>query len=382
MRLPRASHGSCIAAKSSGHGLMPTPSRSRLSLSTAMLAACFATSTAGRIASLMTNVVKRMRDVRAARNGISANGSMIGLSSRNARSPSAVYGYDVSESRGIDDAVGHDERVVARVLGRLGERREERGIAERLGVREPHGRIMTHAVRRPGGRRPDVGLAVDKNGYGNRRALTRRNEMANQETHYTDEAYDAVDDRPVVAATIAAVQSGAGDRADRRHRVHRARHRCGRARPGSTPTTSIRRFSACGGCRTAPLLGLIEIGFGVLMILPAVVPGGARELMGLLGAAALAFGIVTLVDAAQDDLHGWLGVTDRTGWFFIVVGAVVLLDRVVRTGVLPDDAPRARASGAPVDVLTAPGRCARTRGDRYALTRADPRALSRADRAR
>ena len=67
MRLPRRSHGTSIAAKSSGHGLMPTPSRRRSSVSTAMLAACLATSTTGRIASFSTNVVKRIVLVRAAR---------------------------------------------------------------------------------------------------------------------------------------------------------------------------------------------------------------------------------------------------------------------------------------------------------------------------
>ena len=42
-----------------------------------MLAACFATSTGGRIASFTTNVVKRSRVVSAARYGMSVNGSMI-----------------------------------------------------------------------------------------------------------------------------------------------------------------------------------------------------------------------------------------------------------------------------------------------------------------
>jgi hypothetical protein len=74
-----------------------------------------------------------------------------------------------------------------------------------------------------------------------------------------------------------------------------------------------------------PLFGVIEIGFGLLMIAAAVVPGGARTLMGLLGAAALVFGIVTLADAAQEDLTEWLGVTDRTGWLYIITGAVTLL---------------------------------------------------------
>jgi len=79
------------------------------------------------------------------------------------------------------------------------------------------------------------------------------------------------------------------------------------------------------GLGHSPLLGLIEIGFGVLMLVAAVVPGGQRELMGLLGAIALAFGLVIFVDAARDDLNRWLGVTERSGWFFTIVGAVTLL---------------------------------------------------------
>jgi Domain of unknown function (DUF4383)/Short repeat of unknown function (DUF308) len=139
-----------------------------------------------------------------------------------------------------------------------------------------------------------------------------------------DEAYEAVDDRPAVGAaappfspaqlvalvvgigfTVLGIAAVAQTGFDTDHIY--------------TPVERVWSLSH------SPLLGLIEIGFGVLMIAAAVVPGGARELMGLLGACALAFGIVTLVDAAQDDLHGWLGVTDRSGWFYIIVGAVTLV---------------------------------------------------------
>jgi hypothetical protein len=75
----------------------------------------------------------------------------------------------------------------------------------------------------------------------------------------------------------------------------------------------------------SPLLGVSEIGFGVLMVLSAVVPGGWRSLMALLGAISLALGIAVLVDAAPSRLNDWLAVTDRSGWFFAGVGAVVLL---------------------------------------------------------
>jgi hypothetical protein len=75
----------------------------------------------------------------------------------------------------------------------------------------------------------------------------------------------------------------------------------------------------------SPLLAVSEIGFGVLLILASVVPGAARGLMGLLGALALAFGIVVLVSTQTGDLNRWLAVTHRSGWFFVIVGGVVLL---------------------------------------------------------
>lgn len=75
----------------------------------------------------------------------------------------------------------------------------------------------------------------------------------------------------------------------------------------------------------SPLLGAIEIGYGVLMILAAVIPGGARSLMTLLGAISLAFGIVVLVEGAPSHLNDWLAVTRRSGWLFVIVGAVVVL---------------------------------------------------------
>ena len=75
----------------------------------------------------------------------------------------------------------------------------------------------------------------------------------------------------------------------------------------------------------SPLFALIEITFGVLLVLSGVVPGGFRGLMTALGAAALAFGIVVLSEAAPNRLNQWLGATHRTGWFYVAVGAVVVL---------------------------------------------------------
>ena len=75
----------------------------------------------------------------------------------------------------------------------------------------------------------------------------------------------------------------------------------------------------------SPLMALIEVGFGVLLILASVVPGGMRSFIALLGAIALSFGIVVVSMTPPDRLNHWLGVEDKNGWFYIVVGGVLLL---------------------------------------------------------
>jgi hypothetical protein len=79
------------------------------------------------------------------------------------------------------------------------------------------------------------------------------------------------------------------------------------------------------GFRHSPLLGLIEIGFGALLVVAGVIPGAARSLMALLGVISAAFGVVLLVDIAPDRLHRWLGVGDPYGWMVLVVGVVLLV---------------------------------------------------------
>ncbi len=79
----------------------------------------------------------------------------------------------------------------------------------------------------------------------------------------------------------------------------------------------------------SPLFALIVVGFGVLVILAAVVPGGARAFMALLGAVALCFGLVVLIESPPNRLNHWLGVVDRNGTFFAIVGGVLLLSALV-----------------------------------------------------
>lgn len=76
---------------------------------------------------------------------------------------------------------------------------------------------------------------------------------------------------------------------------------------------------------TTPLLALIEIAFGVLLVLASVSAGASRVFMGLMGALAVAFGVLILADAWPARMHRWFGVHDRNGWLFVITGGVVLL---------------------------------------------------------
>jgi hypothetical protein len=73
-----------------------------------------------------------------------------------------------------------------------------------------------------------------------------------------------------------------------------------------------------------PLLALIELGFGVVMLITALRPVAGRALMSLLSAGALGAGIIVLADAWPRRLHDWFGVGDRNGWLYVIVGGVGL----------------------------------------------------------
>jgi hypothetical protein len=77
-----------------------------------------------------------------------------------------------------------------------------------------------------------------------------------------------------------------------------------------------------------PLLAIAEIGFGALMLLAALSPGG-RVLMAFLGAVALAFGVLILADVWSGRFHDWFAVNDDNGWLFVVVGGVSLLSALL-----------------------------------------------------
>jgi len=78
-----------------------------------------------------------------------------------------------------------------------------------------------------------------------------------------------------------------------------------------------------------PLLAVVEIAFGVLLVLASVSAGASRAFMALLGALAVAFGVLILADAWPARMHRWFGVHDRNGWLFVITGGVAFVAGLV-----------------------------------------------------
>lgn len=79
-----------------------------------------------------------------------------------------------------------------------------------------------------------------------------------------------------------------------------------------------------GGLHHTPLLGLVEVVFGLIAIAAAAIPGTVRTILALLGIVALGAGIGVLVYTGTE-LHDRFGVHDFNGWVYVAAGAVLLL---------------------------------------------------------
>lgn len=68
-----------------------------------------------------------------------------------------------------------------------------------------------------------------------------------------------------------------------------------------------------------PLLGIIEVGLGVLLMIQAVSAFVSRSMLIALGAVLAAFGLIVLIEPAT--LNEWLGVSRASGWLYLGLGA-------------------------------------------------------------
>lgn len=86
----------------------------------------------------------------------------------------------------------------------------------------------------------------------------------------------------------------------------------------TTPTAYVWRW------HHTPMLGMIELAFGIVMLLSALRPGTAKSVMSLLSLAAIGFGIVALINAFPHQIHNWLGVRRNNAWLYLGTGVIGL----------------------------------------------------------
>lgn len=81
----------------------------------------------------------------------------------------------------------------------------------------------------------------------------------------------------------------------------------------TSPETTVLGFGH------TPLLGMIEVIFGVVLMLDAASAFASRVVLIGFGAIAAAFGLIVLIEpgAFQD----WLGVARNSGWLYLGIGA-------------------------------------------------------------
>jgi len=92
------------------------------------------------------------------------------------------------------------------------------------------------------------------------------------------------------------------------------------------------------------LLGLLEIAFGLLVILSSVEPGGTRSAQAFLGVVSFAFGLVVVLNVAPNHLYDWVGVQHRNGWFFLIVGLVLAIPALLTSDVVEQRVAGTRAT--------------------------------------
>jgi hypothetical protein len=101
------------------------------------------------------------------------------------------------------------------------------------------------------------------------------------------------------------------------------------ARTGVNFSNIASTHTSVGGMHHTALLGLIELVLGLFLIGAGAIPGGARGAMTFFGVLTLGFGIVVMISTDSFSMHKWLGVHTGNGWFFVVMGAILLVTAMV-----------------------------------------------------
>lgn len=92
------------------------------------------------------------------------------------------------------------------------------------------------------------------------------------------------------------------------------------ARGGFAELTLYSPEVTVGGLAHTPLLGLIEIGFGLLVLAAGTLQRDGRAVT-FLGVLAMIIGLVWVIEAGA--FQQWLAVTDANGWQHVILGVVL-----------------------------------------------------------
>lgn len=107
-----------------------------------------------------------------------------------------------------------------------------------------------------------------------------------------------------------------------------------------------------------PLLAIIEVSFGIAMVIAALRPMAGRALMMLLSIGAIGSGVVILADVWPRRVHHWFGASHRNGWLYVIAGGIGVVAaifaptiarsrrRIVRRHSVTDDTERNELVGA------------------------------------
>ncbi len=86
------------------------------------------------------------------------------------------------------------------------------------------------------------------------------------------------------------------------------------------PTTTV------AGLSYTPLLGVIEVAFGLLLMAVGAFPDGADAVV-FLGVLALAFGLLVVIEPAA--FESSIAAGRAHGWFYVITGAIAALTALV-----------------------------------------------------
>lgn len=81
------------------------------------------------------------------------------------------------------------------------------------------------------------------------------------------------------------------------------------------------------GFSHTPLLGLIELAFGLFCILAGAIPGASRTTMTLLGTIALGLGLIIVIQPSS--FSHLFSMRASNGWLYVLTGLVLLIAGVV-----------------------------------------------------